>query len=160
MTVSTVRPWNACAVEAQAAIDMAQLRIALLEVERPPVFEFERHGAVLHPGHFRRLAVDESVNGVVFRPANAVALAKLEAVGAVDLDPAGSRGELSRVPVDQLAVLSDEIHRPGTAVDVVDRQFVALFDTEPLVGAVKPHDTAGRVVVGQGFLRAGVAAGT
>ena len=79
--------------------------------------------------------------------------------GAVDLDPSGSPGELSRVPVDQRAVLSDEIHRPGTAVDVVDRQFVALLDTEPLVGAVEPHDTAGGVVIRQGFLGAGVAAG-
>ena len=111
------------------------------------------------PATSRRLAVDESVNGVVFRPANAVALAKLEGVGAVNLDPAGSPGELSRIPVDQRALLSYEIHRPGTAVDVVDLQFVALLDTEPLVGAVEPDDTAGGVVVGQGFLGAGVAAG-
>ena len=135
------------------------MRIALLEVERPPVFQFERHGAVLHSGHFRRLAVDKAVGGVVLRPANAVALAKLEQVGAVHVDAAGSPGELPRIPVDQLAVVSDEVHRPGTAVDVVDLQFVALLDTEPLVGAVESHDAAGGVVVGQGFLGAGIAPG-
>ena len=38
-------------------------------------------------------------------------------------------------------------------------QFVALLDAEPLVGAVEPHDAAGGVVVGQGFLGARVTAG-
>ena len=66
-------------------IEMAQLRIAPAEFERLAVLQAERHAPVRDPEHFRRAAVDQAQPCVVARPADAVAGAELDLLGAVDL---------------------------------------------------------------------------
>ena len=83
---------------------MTQLSVAFVPVDHPSVLERKRHRCVLHPGHLGRLAVDEPEAVVVSRPADAVALAKLEVFRPVHLHPAGSCGELVRHPGDERPV--------------------------------------------------------
>ena len=140
------------------AVDVAKLRIARCEIEHAPVLETERHLVSLDLRDLCRLAVNEPETGVVARPADAVARPKLHVLHPVDLDPAASRGEPSRLPGDRSAVLAFEIHRVPPVIHPGDAELVALFDAEALVGAVERDHVAGPVVGRQRLLGTGVAA--
>ena len=78
--VSTVRPLNACTVEAKP-VDMAELWIARVHVERAPVLEPEHHRPAVGRRHLRGLAIDAAEPAIVAGPADAVADAELDALG-------------------------------------------------------------------------------
>ena len=98
------------------AVDMAKLRVPLVEVQHPSVLEPERHPAVLHFSDLGRLAVHEPQAHVVPRPADAVATAKLHGIRLVDIDPTRARREPVRLPGDGAAVLAEQVHGPRRMV--------------------------------------------
>jgi len=73
------------------AVDMAKLRVPLVEVERVPVLETDRHPAVLDRRDLGGGAVDEPEPGIVAGQADAVAGAELQPFRAVELDPTRAR---------------------------------------------------------------------
>ena len=66
-------------------------------------------------------------------------------------------GDLARPPGDRTALAVIEQHGTGLVIDAGDSAFVTLLDTDPLVGTVKHHHTAHRVVAGERLLGIGVA---
>ena len=139
------------------AVEMAQLRIARGQREPAPVLQREGHPPVADVQDFGRDAVDDPEAGVVARPPDAVAGAKLDNLGPVDLGSALAPADLRRLPGDAPAVRAFEMDGSPLALDALDAPFVALCDPEALVGTVEGDHIAGRVVGDQRLLCVGIA---
>ena len=138
-------------------VEMAQLRIAGPELERLAVLQPERHPAVRNGKDLGGAAVHQPQPGVVAGPADAVARAQLDALDPVDLAAALAPADLGGLPGDLAALAVVEQHLVALVIHAGDAALVALFDADPLVGAVERHDVAGRIVAGERLLGVGVA---
>ena len=150
--MSTVRPWKACTVEAQAWSRWRSCGSLLPSSSRPAVAEPEGNPVAPDRRHFRRVAVDQPEAGVVTGPADAIAGADLHALGAVDLDRAALRTDPARPPGDGLSVQPLQHHRAPGPVDPGDAALVALRNAEAAIVPVEGDDIAGDIVRGNHLL--------
>ena len=92
-------------------------------------------------------------------PADAVARAKLDGLGAVDLRAAPASTDFRRLPGDCVPVRSFEMDHPLAVIDARDAAFVSLLDPEALVRAVERDHVTGGIVRRESLLGVGVAPG-
>ena len=138
-------------------VEMAQLRVAAPEFELLPVLEPEGYPAVCDRFDFGGAAVDQPQPGIVAGPADAVAGAKLDPLGPVDLGAAPAPADFAGLPGDRAAPAVVQQHAAAPVIDARDAALVAFLDADPLVGAVERDDIAHPVVAGERLFRVGVA---
>ena len=116
-------------------VEVMRVRIVPSQLQGPTVLEPEGHPAVLNFGDLSGAAVDKTEALFVAGPADAVAGTELDALGAIDLDAAGSTGYLVGLPWNGSAVRAFQHHRPARVIDRGDAALVARCAAMPGPGA-------------------------
>ena len=146
ITLSTVRPWNACTVKAQARsiwrscgspTFTASVRPSLgRNVTRPSLAAVTCSIWLLTRQSPRSLRVQRMRSPAQSSTPSA----------RVDLGATAAPADLGGLPVHQAVLAAVEQHRAAPVVDADDAPLVVLLDAEPPVGAVEGDDIARRIV--------------